>query len=35
MNIEQNDIAFLYGMNIGRVSEAIKAIDYVVAHGTN
>lgn len=32
MNIEQNDLAFLYGVNIGRVNEAIKAIDYVVAN---
>lgn len=32
MGIEQNDIAFLYGVNIRRVNEAIKAIDYVVAH---
>lgn len=32
MGIEQNDLAVLYGVNIGRVNEAIKAIDYVVGH---
>jgi predicted transcriptional regulator len=32
MGIEQNDIAMLYGVNNGRVNEAIKAIDYAVAN---
>jgi hypothetical protein len=32
MGVDQNDIAMMYGVNIGRVNEAIKAIDYVLAH---
>ena len=32
MGHEQNDIAVLYCVNVGRVNEAITALDYALAH---